>query len=57
MSPPLNIDKTSGRRCRLVKGKPECFEADPDYVKHLNPKYVKFRDGHRELFDPNKHTR
>ena len=57
MSPPTIPDTRSGRRARLVKGKPECFEADPDYVRSANPKYVKFNDGHRERYDPNKHTR
>jgi len=33
----------------------ESFQKDPDYVKKLNPKYVKFRDGHRERYDPKKH--
>lgn len=33
----------------------EFFEADPDYVKKMKPKYVKFKDGHRERYDPTKH--
>lgn len=33
----------------------EGFEVDPSYYKALNPKYVKFKDGHREKYDPNKH--
>lgn len=33
----------------------EVFEADRDLVKRTNPKYVKFQDGHRERYDPNKH--
>lgn len=33
----------------------ETFEADPDYVKRVNPKYIKFNDGHRERYDPTKH--
>lgn len=33
----------------------EVFEVDPEYCKRLNPKYVKFRDGHREKYDPSKH--
>ena len=37
------------------KGDKEVFEADSDYVKKCNPKYVKFRDGHRERYDPTKH--
>lgn len=34
----------------------EVFQVDPDYVKKCNPKYVRFRDGHRERYDPTKHT-
>lgn len=37
------------------KGDREVFEIDPGYVKKCKPKYVKFRDGHREKYDPNKH--
>jgi hypothetical protein len=33
----------------------EVFEVDPGYVKKCKPKYVKFRDGHREKYDPNRH--
>jgi hypothetical protein len=33
----------------------EVFEADSDYVKKCNPKYVKFQDGHKEKYDPGRH--
>jgi len=33
----------------------EAFEADPHFVKQTNPKYIKFKDGHREKYDPTKH--
>ena len=33
----------------------EPFEADPQYVKKMKPKYIKFNDGHREKYDPTKH--
>jgi len=33
----------------------EVFEADANYVKSVNPRYVKFQDGHREKYDPGKH--
>lgn len=33
----------------------EGFELDPTFYKKMNPKYVKYRDGHRERFSPNKH--
>ena len=41
---PLGIDKNA-----------EVFEKDSDYVKKMKPKYVKFHDGHREIYDPTKH--
>lgn len=37
------------------KGDREIFEQDPGYVKKCKPKYIKFRDGHRERYDPMKH--
>ena len=33
----------------------ECFEVDREYVHKAKPKYIKFRDGHRERFDPTRH--
>ena len=38
------------------KGKREPFELDREYVKKVNPKYVRFNDGHRERYDPTKHN-
>ena len=33
----------------------EGFELDADYYKKQNPKYVKYRDGHREFYNSTKH--
>ena len=33
----------------------EVFEADRDYVRKCKPKYVKFRDGHREKYNETRH--
>jgi len=33
----------------------EVFQADPTYVKKCRPKTIKFRDGHVEKYNPNKH--
>ena len=33
----------------------EVFEADPQYVKKLNPKNIRFQDGHIERYDSTKH--
>jgi len=37
------------------KGDREVFELDPSHVKKCNPKFIRYRDGHRERFDPTKH--
>ena len=44
-----------GERSSRAGKKMECFEADPEYTKAIKPKFVKFRDGHRERYDPTKH--
>lgn len=33
----------------------ECFELDPHYCKKISPKFIKYRDNHRERYDPTKH--
>jgi hypothetical protein len=55
-----------GETCIRIIGSPgycgrsendrEVFELDRDYCKKMAPKWVKFRDGHREKYDPNKHS-
>ncbi len=39
----------------IINKNREVFQADSEYVKKCNPKYVKFQDGHRERYDPTKH--
>lgn len=39
----------------IINKNAEVFEKDPDYIRKVKPKYVKYRDGHRELYNPNKH--
>jgi len=39
----------------ISKKRKEFFEQDPEYVKKVKPKYVRFRDGHRERYDETKH--
>lgn len=39
----------------LVDRQCEVWEKDPKYVRDLNPKYVRRRDGQRVRYDPNKH--
>lgn len=43
------------RNFRGWRGGREVFEADADYVKKQNPKYIRFNDGHKEKYDPTKH--
>jgi hypothetical protein len=52
-SPPAKKEKKS--TFGIIDKNAEVFEKDPAYVKKCNPKYVKFRDGHREKYDPTKH--
>lgn len=41
---------------RIYKdGQREVFEADPQYVKKMNPKNIRFQDGHIERYDSSKH--
>ncbi len=39
----------------IINKNREVFQADTDYVKRSQPKYIKFNDGHRERYDPTKH--
>ena len=39
----------------IIDNNREVFKADPDLVKKSNPKYIRFKDGHRERYDPTKH--
>jgi len=39
----------------IVNKNAECFQKDAHWVKKCKPKFIKFRDGHRERYDPNKH--
>lgn len=34
----------------------EVFEIYGEEVKRKKPKFIKFRDGHRERYDPSKHN-
>lgn len=41
--------------CIINKNR-EVFQADSDWVKECNPKYVKYNDGHRERYNPAYHN-
>ena len=53
--PPLKEHKPLGPRRLYKDGQREVWEADPQYIKKMNPKYVKYQDGHRERYDSSKH--
>ena len=57
---------SDGMKCKRVEVPPgggpgivnknaEAWEKDSSYVKSLNPKYVRYQDGHKERYDPNRH--
>jgi hypothetical protein len=47
--------KDTKNQIGIINKNAEVFEKDADYVKKCNPKYIKFRDGHREKYDPTRH--
>jgi hypothetical protein len=49
------IEIPLGRGPGIVNKNAEAWEKDPTYVKQLKPKYVRYQDGHRERYDPNRH--
>ena len=51
-SPPV---KAKNPGLCIIDKNAEVFEKDAAYVKECNPKYVKYRDGHREKYDSTKH--
>jgi len=51
-SPPVKERKLG---IAIIDNNAEVFQKDAAFVKKCNPRYVKFRDGHREKYDPTKH--
>ena len=43
------------RGCAIINKNREAFQVDPDFCKKVKPKYIKFKDGHRERYNPTKH--
>ena len=39
----------------IVNKNAEAWEKDSAYVKSVNPKYVRYQDGHKERYDPTRH--
>jgi hypothetical protein len=44
-----------GKGPGVIDKNAEVWEKDSAYVKSVNPKYVRYQDGHRERYDPNRH--
>jgi len=44
-----------GKKSGVVVNGKEGFEKHPDYYKEMNPEYVRYKDGHREKYRPDKH--
>lgn len=51
----LHGDIIGKRKSGIVVNGKEGFEKHPDYYKEMKPKFVKYRDGHKEIYDPTKH--
>ncbi len=43
------------RNLAIINKNREVFEADSNYVKKCNPRFVQFQDGHKERYDSTKH--
>ena len=39
----------------IIDKQQEVFQMDEDYTRLSNPKFVKFKDGHKERYNPSKH--
>lgn len=52
--PRVTFPKSSSGGC-VVDKNAEGWEKDPGYYKKLNPKFVRYQDGHRERYNPTKH--
>ena len=52
-----------GKECKrmmsgftIIDKNEEVFQKDEDYTKLTNPKFIKFKDGHKEKYNPTKHV-
>jgi hypothetical protein len=53
---PLKLDESDSQVNILIINKNgEVFERFPEEVRAANPKYIEFRDGHKERYDPSRH--
>lgn len=39
----------------IIDKNQEVFQMDEDYTRLTNPKYIKYKDGHKEKYNPSKH--
>ena len=54
MCDPVEVPGSMGY-CGASENSREGFQMDPELYKKRNPKFVRYRDGHRERYDPTKH--
>ena len=54
-TPPEKEHKSIGVIRMYKDGQREVWEADPQYIKKVNPRFVKRQDGIIERYDPTKH--
>lgn len=51
----VSCSRIMSRNITIIDKEQEVFEMDEEYTKISNPKYVKFKDGHKERYDSSKH--
>jgi len=42
-------------RFSIMDKNEEVFQKDEEYTRLTNPKYIRFKDGHKEKYNPSKH--
>jgi len=53
--PPEKEQKSLGVRQMFKDGQREVWQADPGYIKKMNPKFIKHQSGFIERYDSTKH--
>jgi len=48
-----NVEKNY--KSGIVDKSGEVFERYPQYARESNPRFVRYKDGHKEKYDPTKH--
>jgi len=48
-------DRLFNPKFNIINRGSEVFQLDEDYTRLSNPKFVRFKDGHKEKYNPTKH--